>query len=230
MKFGYFDDANKEYVITSPKTPLPWINYLGSENFFSLISNADIIKLASTSFNPILSLGFAISSFGIYLCCSSDEQLKWVLQLMDISSSSRLGFSSEHTTFSFLMPCFFSSRLMTFARGHILVWQILAMQNTLASSWLPEHFSFGSAWTHIWENVLVLTTAFIVTFFLCIFMARILPSNPYQVNRFIMLMWHISTNISLHQFVICPNTLQYFNSQLLIQILIKSSINQRVFY
>lgn len=38
MKFGYFDDANKEYVITSPKTPLPWINYLGSENFFSLIS------------------------------------------------------------------------------------------------------------------------------------------------------------------------------------------------
>ena len=34
MKFGYFDDANKEYVITSPKTPLPWINYLGSENFF----------------------------------------------------------------------------------------------------------------------------------------------------------------------------------------------------
>ena len=28
MKFGYFDDARKEYVITSPKTPLPWINYL----------------------------------------------------------------------------------------------------------------------------------------------------------------------------------------------------------
>lgn len=39
MKFGYFDDANKEYVITSPKTPLPWINYLGCENFFSLVSN-----------------------------------------------------------------------------------------------------------------------------------------------------------------------------------------------
>lgn len=39
MKFGYFDDEKKEYVITSPKTPLPWINYLGSENFFSLISN-----------------------------------------------------------------------------------------------------------------------------------------------------------------------------------------------
>ncbi|MBQ6889342.1 MAG: glycosyl transferase [Lachnospiraceae bacterium] len=39
MKFGYFDDSNKEYVITTPKTPLPWINYLGSNEFFTLISN-----------------------------------------------------------------------------------------------------------------------------------------------------------------------------------------------
>lgn len=39
MKFGYFDDANKEYVITTPQTPLPWINYLGNKAFFSLISN-----------------------------------------------------------------------------------------------------------------------------------------------------------------------------------------------
>ncbi|MBN1412105.1 MAG: glycosyl transferase [Spirochaetales bacterium] len=39
MKFGYFDDAHKEYVITTPKTPYPWINYLGSENFFSIISH-----------------------------------------------------------------------------------------------------------------------------------------------------------------------------------------------
>ena len=39
MKFGYFDDVNKEYVITTPKTPLPWINYLGTQDFFSLISN-----------------------------------------------------------------------------------------------------------------------------------------------------------------------------------------------
>ncbi len=39
MKFGYFDDENKEYVITTPKTPLPWINYLGCGEFFSLISN-----------------------------------------------------------------------------------------------------------------------------------------------------------------------------------------------
>lgn len=39
IKFGHFDDQNKEYVITSPRTPLPWINYLGCENFFSLVSN-----------------------------------------------------------------------------------------------------------------------------------------------------------------------------------------------
>ena len=39
MKYGYFDDERKEYVITVPQTPLPWINYLGSEDFFSLISN-----------------------------------------------------------------------------------------------------------------------------------------------------------------------------------------------
>ena len=39
MNFGHFDDANKEYVITTPDTPLPWINYLGSQDFFSLISN-----------------------------------------------------------------------------------------------------------------------------------------------------------------------------------------------
>ncbi len=39
MKFGFFDDANREYVITTPQTPYPWINYLGSSKFFSLISN-----------------------------------------------------------------------------------------------------------------------------------------------------------------------------------------------
>lgn len=39
MKYGYFDDAKKEYVITSLQTPLPWINYLGLQDFFSLISN-----------------------------------------------------------------------------------------------------------------------------------------------------------------------------------------------
>ena len=39
MKFGHFDDAKREYVITSPRTPYPWINYLGTQGFFSLISN-----------------------------------------------------------------------------------------------------------------------------------------------------------------------------------------------
>ena len=39
MKFGYFDDKALEYVITTPRTPLPWINYLGCNDFFSIVSN-----------------------------------------------------------------------------------------------------------------------------------------------------------------------------------------------
>ena len=39
MRFGHFDDKNKEYVITNPATPWPWINYLGESDFFSLVSN-----------------------------------------------------------------------------------------------------------------------------------------------------------------------------------------------
>jgi len=39
MKFGHFDDLNKEYVIEKYETPLPWINYLGSDSFFTLLSN-----------------------------------------------------------------------------------------------------------------------------------------------------------------------------------------------
>jgi cellobiose phosphorylase len=40
MKYGHFDDKNREYVINNPRTPWPWINYLGNEDFFSLISNS----------------------------------------------------------------------------------------------------------------------------------------------------------------------------------------------
>ena len=39
MRYGHFDDDRREYVITDPKTPFPWINYLGNEDFFGLISN-----------------------------------------------------------------------------------------------------------------------------------------------------------------------------------------------
>jgi cellobiose phosphorylase len=39
MQFGHFDDAAREYVITTPRTPWPWINYLGTEHFFTLVSN-----------------------------------------------------------------------------------------------------------------------------------------------------------------------------------------------
>jgi len=39
LRFGHFDDKRREYVINTPKTPYPWINYLGTQEFFSLISN-----------------------------------------------------------------------------------------------------------------------------------------------------------------------------------------------
>jgi len=39
MQYGFFDDERREYVITNPRTPWPWINYLGNEDFFSLVSN-----------------------------------------------------------------------------------------------------------------------------------------------------------------------------------------------
>ena len=39
MKFGNFDDKQKEFVITTPYTPYPWINYLGSDDYFVLFSN-----------------------------------------------------------------------------------------------------------------------------------------------------------------------------------------------
>ena len=39
MQYGHFDDANREYVIERPDTPSPWINYLGCEAYFGIISN-----------------------------------------------------------------------------------------------------------------------------------------------------------------------------------------------
>ncbi|NLK21403.1 MAG: N,N'-diacetylchitobiose phosphorylase [Epulopiscium sp.] len=39
MKYGYFDENNKEYIITKPDTPAPWVNYLGSPEYGAIISN-----------------------------------------------------------------------------------------------------------------------------------------------------------------------------------------------
>src|SRR3974377_1284717 len=39
MQYGHFDDRKREYVITPPHTPLPWINYLGCQAYFGIISN-----------------------------------------------------------------------------------------------------------------------------------------------------------------------------------------------
>ena len=39
MRYGYFDEAKKEYVITRPDTPAPWVNYLGSPEYGAIVSN-----------------------------------------------------------------------------------------------------------------------------------------------------------------------------------------------
>jgi cellobiose phosphorylase len=39
VKYGFFDDDRREYVITRPDTPLPWLNYLGTEAYFGIVSN-----------------------------------------------------------------------------------------------------------------------------------------------------------------------------------------------
>ncbi|WP_127507741.1 GH36-type glycosyl hydrolase domain-containing protein [Actinoplanes solisilvae] len=39
MRYGHFDDQRREYVIERPDTPLPWINYLGTEAYFGIVSN-----------------------------------------------------------------------------------------------------------------------------------------------------------------------------------------------
>ena len=39
MQFGFFDDEKREYVITDPRTPAPWANYLGSPEYGAIITN-----------------------------------------------------------------------------------------------------------------------------------------------------------------------------------------------
>jgi cellobiose phosphorylase len=82
MKFGYFDDAQNEYVITSPQTPLPWINYLGSQDYFGLISNtgggysfyrdARLRRLTRYRYNNV-----PLDSGGRYIYIRDDESGKF---------------------------------------------------------------------------------------------------------------------------------------------------------
>src|SRR6516164_3005758 len=72
MQYGYFDDDNREYVISRPDTPLPWINYLGCQAFFGLISNtaggysfyrdARLRRLTRYRYNNVPLTGAAVTS------------------------------------------------------------------------------------------------------------------------------------------------------------------------
>ncbi len=80
MKFGYFNDKDREYVITTPKTPLPWINYLGSKDYFGLISNtaggydfykdAKLLRLTRYRYNNC-----AIDQGGRYFYIKDDDTI-----------------------------------------------------------------------------------------------------------------------------------------------------------
>ena len=62
-----------------------------------------------------------MSRRSVHLCFAPGGQMQFVLQLIPMSSSGRVGCSSEYTTFNFFTPRFFSSRRMTLASGHTLV-------------------------------------------------------------------------------------------------------------
>ncbi len=104
MKFGHFDDVNKEYVITSPRTPLPWINYLGCEDFFSLKSNtcggysfykdAKLLRLTRYRYNNV-----PLDSNGLYYFIKDGDtvwNLGWMptkTELDDYKCRHGLGYS-----------------------------------------------------------------------------------------------------------------------------------------
>ena len=76
MQYGYFDDRNREYVITNPATPAPWANYLGSPEYGALISNnAGGYSFAQSGANGRI-LRYVFNGFdqpGRYLYLRDDE-------------------------------------------------------------------------------------------------------------------------------------------------------------
>ena len=82
MKYGHFDDQNKEYVVETPETPYPWINYLGNKDFFSLISNtpggysfykdAKLRRITRYRYNNV-----PLDSGGRYFYIREDEDNYW---------------------------------------------------------------------------------------------------------------------------------------------------------
>ena len=79
MRYGYFDEEKKEYVITRPDTPAPWVNYLGSPEYGAIISN-NAVAAAVLSLCPVISVFCAPVS---YVCGNISLIvliLSWVIQ------------------------------------------------------------------------------------------------------------------------------------------------------
>jgi cellobiose phosphorylase len=113
MRYGNFDDSRREYVITRPDTPLPWINYLGSEEYFGLISNtaggysfyrdARLRRLTRYRYNDV-----PLDSGGRYIYLRDDDSgAYWSptwqpvqVPLQDYSCRHGLGYTTIASTFA----------------------------------------------------------------------------------------------------------------------------------
>ena len=82
MKYGYFDDIKREYVITRPDTPLPWINYLGSEQFFTLMSNT-----ISTSQMMSSSMQIGVDGFSVTPAFMPASWISWMVRCRCVQAS-----------------------------------------------------------------------------------------------------------------------------------------------
>jgi cellobiose phosphorylase len=88
MQYGYFDDQNREYVITRPDTPLPWINYLGCQAYFGIISNtaggysfyrdARLRRISRGRYNNV-----PLDDGGRYIYLRDDESWRILVALLD---------------------------------------------------------------------------------------------------------------------------------------------------
>lgn len=82
MKYGYFNDEKREYIITTPKTPLPWLNYLGDKSFYSLKTNtcggysfykdARLLRLTRYRYNNV-----PMDSDGTYYYIKEEDKKPW---------------------------------------------------------------------------------------------------------------------------------------------------------
>ena len=83
MKFGYFDEESREYVITRPDTPAPWCNYLGSPEYGAIISNNaggySFVKSGATAVFFVIILIVMIRRDVTFICGMMRQEISGLL-------------------------------------------------------------------------------------------------------------------------------------------------------